>query len=196
MCLRNRAGLLLAAETRGTFCPPRLPLFMVCPWGSDPHTSSNASSIVKLGPILHIIVQSSLGRQQGQNTERGGQRGKKRKKENHLIANRAGHYLFIYLGQEEGEGVVGEEGGRSENGKSNEILLLLSPCNLSVLSRDSYIKQETQLGSPFRLFQLSDAPEKMHAEHINYDNIPISFLQINDKETNKHCKDRQDYTLT
>ena len=34
------------------------------------------------------------------------------------------------------------------------------------------------------LFQLSDAPEKMHTEHINYDNIPISFLQINDKETN------------
>ena len=136
MCLSNRAGLLLTAETRGTFCPPRLLLFMVCPWGSDPHTSHNASSIVKLGPILHVIVQSSLGRQQGQNTERGGQR--KKKKENHLIANRAGHYLFIYLCQGEGEGVVGEEeGGRSENGKSDEILLLLSPCNLSVLSRDS-----------------------------------------------------------
>ena len=36
----------------------------------------------------------------------------------------------------------------------------------------------------------------MHTEHINYDNIPISFLQISDKETNKHSKDRQDYTLT
>lgn len=95
--------------------------------------------------------------------------------------------------------MVGEEGGRSENGKSDEILLLLSPCNLSVLSRDSYIKQETQLSSPFSmlaLFQLSDTPEKMHTEHINYDNIPISFLQINDKETNKYSKDRQDYTLT
>ena len=80
-------------------------------------------------------MQSSLGRQQGQNTERGGQR--ERKKKNHLIANRAGHYLFIYLCQGEGEGVVGEEEGRSENGKSDEILLLLSPCNLSVLSRDS-----------------------------------------------------------
>jgi len=79
VCLSNRAGLLLTAETRGTFCPPRLPLFMVCPWGSDPHTSHNASSIVKLGPILHVIVQSSLGRQQGQNTERGGQREKKKR---------------------------------------------------------------------------------------------------------------------
>lgn len=34
----------------------------------------------------------------------------------------------------------------------------------------------------------------MHTEHINYDNIPISFLQTSNKETN--TKDRKDYTLT
>lgn len=124
-------------------------------------------------------------------TERGGQRKKERKSFN----CKQSWALSVCLGHERGKCKVGEEGGRSENGKSDEILLLLSPCNLSLLSRDSYIKQETQLSSPFSmlaLFQLSDAPEKMHTEHINYDNIPISFLQINDKETNKHSKDRQD----
>ena len=179
MCLSNRAGLLLVGETRGAFRPPWLTLFLACKWGSDPHTSHNANSMVKLGPILHIIVQSTLRRQQGQKTERGGQR-KKRKKENHLIANRTGHYLFHYLRQGEGAGVDREEGGRSGSGKSDEILLLFSPCNLSVLSRDSYIKQETPLNSPFSmlaLFQLTDAPEKRHTEHINYDNIPIAVLQ-------------------
>ena len=113
MCLSNRAGLLLTGETGGAFCPPWLPLFMACAWGSDPHTSHSASSMVKLGPILHVIVQSTLGRQQGQKTESGGQ-SKKRKKENHLIANRAGHYLFPYLGQGEGKGWLEKkkEGGQ------------------------------------------------------------------------------------
>jgi hypothetical protein len=37
----------------------------------------------------------------------------KKKKENHLITNRAGHYLSLYLGQEEGEGVA-REGKRKE----------------------------------------------------------------------------------
>lgn len=193
MCLSNRAGLLLVGETRGAFRPPWLTLFLACKWGSDPHTSHNANSMVKLGPILHIIVQSTLRRQQGQKTERGGQR-KKRKKENHLIANRTGHYLFHYLRQGEGEGVDREEGGRSGSGKSDEILLLFSPCNLSVLSRNSYIKQETPLNSPFSmlaLFQLTDAPEKRHTEHINYDNIPIAVLQKKKQQRNKQTQQRQ-----
>lgn len=189
MCLSNRAGLLLVGETRGAFRPPWLTLFLACKWGSDPHTSHNANSMVKLGPILHIIVQSTLRRQQGQKTER-----KKRKKENHLIANRTGHYLFHYLRQGEGEGVDREEGGRSGSGKSDEILLLFSPCNLFVLSRDSYIKQETPLNSPFSmlaLFQLTDAPEKRHTEHINYDNIPIAVLQKKKQQRNKQTQQRQ-----
>lgn len=48
-----------------------------------------------------------------------------------------------------------------------------------------------------RFHGLSDAPEKRHTEHVvNDDNMPISFLQISNKETNKHTKDRKDYTLT
>lgn len=38
--------------------------------------------------------------------------------------------------------------------KKDEILLLLNPCNLLVLNRDSYIKQETQLRSPFSVLAL------------------------------------------
>lgn len=36
----------------------------------------------------------------------------------------------------------------------------------------------------------------MQTEHINYDNTHISCLQISNKQTNKHSKDRKDYTLT
>lgn len=53
--------------------------------------------------------------------------------------------------------MVREEGGRSGDGKWDEILLLSSPYNLLVFNTDSYIKQEIQFSFPvsmLALFQL------------------------------------------
>lgn len=109
MCLRNRAGLLLTGETRGAFRPRGFPPFMAWGWGSDPHTSHTANSMAKLGPILHVIVQSALGGSRVKRQDRVGVRGWKKKKENHLIANRTGHFLFSILAKGWGKGWLNKE---------------------------------------------------------------------------------------
>lgn len=60
-CLRSRAGLLGAGDTRGAPRAPWLPLFAAGRWGSEPHTSHTATSMAKLSAVVHVIVQSGCG---------------------------------------------------------------------------------------------------------------------------------------